>query len=393
MIYDFDRVIDRSNTDCLKYDFRKQRHAPENAIPMWVADMDFPTAEPVVEAIIRQAKAGVYGYTDTRDDYVEILKGWYEKNFGWCPRGEWLIKTPGVVFALAMGVRAFTKPGESVLIQEPVYYPFREVVEDNGRALVGSPLVYEAGRYRMDFANLEKKVREFKVKLILLCSPHNPVGRVWTREELIRVEEIALRYGAVVISDEIHSDFVWDEHRHHVLASLKPEFEENTVICTSPSKTFNLAGLQCSNIFIPNQKLHMRFKEEIAASGYSQPNAVGVAACKAAYSEGEDWLNQVRAYIRENIRFMEEFTDENLPGIRMIRPEGTYLVWMDFRSLGMTEKERRDFMLNKAGLWLDSGSMFGSCGAGFERFNAACPRPVLSRAMHQLKTALETISY
>ena len=390
MQYRFDEIIDRRNTDSLKYDFRKQRHVPETALPMWVADMDFRTAKPVMEAIMEQAGRGVYGYTDTRKDYDEILTRWFEENYGWTPGGSWLVKTPGVVFALAMGVRAFTEPGEAVLIQEPVYYPFREVIIDNGRKMVSSPLLYEGGRYRMDFGDLEEKIRAHEVKLMLLCSPHNPVGRVWTKEELIRLEEIAQRHGVIVISDEIHSDFTWDEHRHYVLASVDPSFEKNTVICTSPSKSFNLAGLQCSNIFVPDPDLRRRFKKEVLASGYSQPNAVGVAACKAAYTKGGEWLDQVRGYIRENIRFMEEYIGKNLPEIQMIRPEGTYLVWVDFRHLGMTESERRDFMLRKAGLWLDSGSMFGAGGEGFERFNAACPRPVLAQALQQLKDALDS---
>lgn len=384
MKFDFDKVVDRRGTNCLKYDFAVEKGKPADVKSFWVADMDFQTAPAVIKRLELAVSHGIFGYSEAKDDYFHSVENWYGNHFGWTVKKSWLVKTPGVVFAQAMAVRAFTKEGGSVLIQQPVYYPFSGVIEDNHRKLVNNPLKNVDGHYEIDFEDFEKKIVEHDVKLFLLCSPHNPVGRVWKEWELKRLGDICLKYGVVVVSDEIHSDFVWQDNRHHVFASLSPAYADITVTCTAPSKTFNIAGLQISNIFISNQKLRKKFRQEISASGYSQVNTMGLVACQAAYEEGQEWLHELKTYIWDNYVFLKEFVEKNIPGISVGVLEGTYLVWLDFRELGLTEQEREDLIVNRAKLWLDSGAMFGSDGEGFERINIACPRSVLQKALEQL---------
>lgn len=391
MRYDFDTVTDRRGTSCLKYDFAKERGKEEDVLPLWVADMDFQTAPGIVERLKKVAEHGIFGYSDGKEDYFRAVFGWYKKQFGWEVKKEWLVKTPGVVFALAMAVKAYTKEGEAVLLQQPVYYPFSEVIGDNDRKLINSPLVLKDGHYEIDFADFEKKIKENDVKLFLLCSPHNPVGRVWKEWELQKIGEICLRHGVVVVSDEIHSDFAWGENRHCVFANLSEAFADIAVTCTAPSKTFNMAGLQISNIFISNVKLRKRFEKEVAAAGYSQVNVMGLAGCQAAYEEGEEWLLQLKEYLTENLAFVRAFLRERLPEIKLIEPEGTYLVWLDFRSLHLKESELEELIVKKARLWLDSGAIFGPDGRGFERINIACPRKILRQALVQLEGAIRTL--
>lgn len=388
MKYDFDTVIDRRGTNSLKYDFAKERGKREDVLPLWVADMDFRTAPEILERLEQVVQHGIFGYSEGKEDYFLAVQHWYKEYFSWETKERWLVKTPGVVFAIAAAIRAFTKEGDGVLLQQPVYYPFRETIADNHRVPVNSPLKQVNGRYEMDFEDLEKKIRENHVKLFLLCSPHNPVGRVWEEWELRKVGEICLRYGVLVVSDEIHSDFTYEGHTHHVFAGLSPEFSEITITCTAPSKTFNLAGLQISNIFIPNATLREAFKKAIAAAGYSQVNLMGLTACQAAYEKERPWLEEVKAYLADNLAFVREYLKEQLPQIRLVEPEGTYLLWLDFRVLGLTENQREDLIVRKARLWLDSGAMFGQDGEGFERINIACPRATLRQALEQLKEAV-----
>ena len=277
-----------------------------------------------------------------------------------------MIYTPGVVFALSAAVRAFTAPGDGVLLQQPVYYPFTEVITDNDRVVVNSSLVSVNGRYQMDLDDFEKKIIDNHVRLFLLCSPHNPVGRVWTKEELLAVGEICKRHDVTIVSDEIHSDFVWDGHTHHVLASLSDDLANRTVVCTAPTKTFNLAGLQISNIVIPNEELRKRFKHAVDQAGYSQGNLMGLEACKAAYTKGGDWYEALKVYLQENISFVREYLSKNLPQLRLIDSEGTYLLWIDCRGLGLSVEALEDLVVHKAGLWLDSGGIFGADGEGFQ---------------------------
>ena len=388
MHYDFDELIERRNTGSLKYDFAARRGMPADILPLWVADMDFRTPPCVIEALIEKSRHGIFGYSESSEAYYKALENWLFTRFDWQIRPEWLVKAPGVVFAICAAIRSLTREGDAVLIQQPVYYPFSESVVTNGRRLVVNELVYADGRYTIDFADFEAKLTENSVKLFILCSPHNPVGRVWTRDELLRLGDICLKHGVLVVSDEIHADFVFPGHRHLVFASLKPEFERITVTCTAPSKTFNLAGLQVSNILVPDPGIRRKMLNEIRSAGYSQLNAMGLAACRAAYEGGAEWLAQLVEYLCGNLDYLRGFLREKLPQVRLVEPEGTYLVWLDFRALGLSDQALDDLIVNRAKLWLDAGPVFGAGGEGFQRINIACPRATLKQALSQLEQAL-----
>lgn len=385
---DFDTVIDRRHTNCLKYDFAKRRGMPENVQPFWVADMDFQISSYIQEAIIKQVEHGIFGYSEVQEEYFSVVQAWMKKHYDWKVDIKWLIKTPGIVFALAMAVKAFTEEGDGILIQQPIYYPFSEVIEDNGRKIVNSTLVLdENGRYQIDFKDFEEKIIQEKIKLFFLCNPHNPGGRVWTKEELKKIGDVCYKHHVIVVSDEIHADFVWNG-KHQVFANLKEEYREMTITCTSPTKTFNIAGLQISNIFIANPKIKHLFRKQVDAAGYSQLNAVGLAACEAAYRDGEEWYTAVYGYIKKNIAYTKEYLLEYIPEVRMMEPDGTYLVWMDFRGLNLSNQELEDLIVKKAGLWLDSGAIFGEAGQGYQRINVACPRVTLTEGLEKLRKAI-----
>ena len=386
---DFDRIIDRKNTRCLKYDFAVKRGMPEDVLPLWVADMDFETSSYIEDALTERVKEGIFGYSDVQTPYFEIIRDWMVRHHDWEPQEKWLIKTPGVVFALAMAVKAYTDPGDKVLLQQPVYYPFSEVITDNGREVVSNDLVLtEEGTYKIDFADFEQKIIANGIKLFLLCSPHNPVGRVWTREELETIGDICVKHGVTVVSDEIHNDFIW-EGTHTVFAGIKKEFADISVTCTSPSKTFNLASMLISNIFIPDQILRRKFRKEMDRAGISQLSVLGLVATEAAYAHGDEWYAAMKNYVRDNIAFARAYVEENLPGVRMIDTQGTYLIWLDFRQTGLTVEELDHKIIYEAGLWLDSGKIFGKTGEGFERINVACPRAVLQEALDRIRGILE----
>ena len=388
MRYDFDRITDRRNTDSLKFDFAVERGKPADVLPLWVADMDFPAPQPVLDRLRALTEHGIFGYSDVKDDYYQIVAGWFERRLSWRPEAEWLVKTPGVVFALAMAVRALTEPGGTVLVQPPVYYPFYEVVRANDRRVVENPLIYRDGRYEIDFAGFEKQLVDSGAKLFLLCSPHNPVGRVWTAAELQEIGRICLKHDVYVVSDEIHCDFALPGHPHCVFTKAAPEMASRAIICTAPSKTFNLAGLQTSNIWIPDANIRARFRREIERSGYSQLNIMGLSACRAAYAEGEEWFEQCSAYIRANLDYLREYLSENLPQLKLVEPEGTYLAWIDCSGLGLAPAQLEDLIVNRAKLWLDSGAIFGESGAQFQRIVLACPRATLRQALDRLNKAI-----
>ena len=390
-MYNFDQIIDRKGTNCEKYDFAVENGKPEGLLPLWVADMDFCVPEEVKESLHRAVDHGIFGYTEAKSDYYEAAAEWFAQHFGWRPQQEWLVRTPGVVFAIATAIRAFTSEGDSVLIQQPVYYPFAGMVQKNKRNLVVNPLVYTHGRYRMDFEDFEQKIVKNKVELFVLCSPHNPVGRVWSREELKQVGDICLRHNVLVVSDEIHCDFTYPGHPHTVFASMGKEFADNSIICTAPSKTFNMAGLQVSNIWIPNGEKKKAFADEMERCGYFSLNQLGIAACEAAYRHGGQWLSELKEYLKGNLDFMREYLEKELPRIRLVEPEGTYLVWLDCSGLGMTCEELEQFIVEKAGLWLDGGDMFGIGGEQFQRVNIACPRSILRQALDRLKAAVDDL--
>lgn len=388
---DFDIIVDRKNTRSLKYDFAVKRGKPENILPLWVADMDFKVSSYITDALNEVNTHGIFGYSEAGDDYFNVLKNWMKKRYDWDVSEKWLIKTPGVVFALAMAIKAYTKENEAVLIQEPVYYPFSEVIRDNNRKLVINNLKQDSdGKYRMDYEDFEKKIVAENVKLFILCNPHNPVGRVWTKEELTIVGDICLKHNVLVVSDEIHADFVF-KYPHTVFTNIKEEYKDIGIVCTSPSKTFNIAGLQVSNIFIADNGLRRKFRSQINATGYSQLNVAGLVACEAAYKNGDIWLDAVIKYIKENADYVEGYLKEKLPKVTMTELEGTYLVWLDFRAYGLSDLELNRRIVHEAGLWLDGGSMFGKAGEGFQRINIACPRSILTEALEKLVTAFSDI--
>ncbi len=385
---DFDTIIDRRNTHSLKYDFAKRKGLPEDVLSFWIADMDFKISSYIQDALTQRVNHGIFGYSEVQDEYFMVIHKWMRKQYDWEVKRSWLVKTPGVVFALAAAVKAFTNPGDAVMIQLPVYYPFSEVIEDNDRVIVSNTLFYgEDNRYHIDFKDFEEKIKREKIKLFILCNPHNPVGRVWTKEELVRLGDICYKYNVIVVSDEIHADFVF-KGKHQVFAHLKKEYEDITITCTSPSKTFNIASLQISNIFITNPKIKKAFRKQINASGYSQLNVMGLIACETAYQYGEEWYHGVFEYIKANITFAKQYIDDNLPGVTMVENEGLYLIWLDFRNTGLGPEQIEELIIHKARLWLDSGKLFGDCGMGFQRINVACPRSVLKEALSRIGNAL-----
>ncbi len=382
--YNFDEVIDRDNTNSVKYDFMAEHNMPADVMPFWVADMDFRTPPAVSEALIERCKHGIFGYTDINNDYFNVVSKWYKNRFDFTVKREWLIVTPGVVFAICAAIRALTKDGDGVLIQRPVYYPFSNVIKDNNRKLVNSPLIYKNGKYEIDFDDFEKKIIENNVKLFLLCNPHNPVGRVWTVEELKKIGVICIKHRVIVIADEIHSDFIFNNNKHINFASLSKHLSDITITCTSPSKTFNLAGLQIANIFIDNESIRKAVYKEIRKTGYGNPNTMGVISAQASYEYGEKWLDDLILYLSDNIDKTKSFIAEKAPMLNVIEPEGTYLLWIDFKKLGLNDKNLNNIIVNKAKLWLDGGTMFGDEGKGFQRINIACPWSKLKNGLDKL---------
>lgn len=385
----FDKKIERKNTNSLKYDFAAEFRHPDDLIPLWVADMDFEVPEAVKEKLKEIAEFGIYGYSDVKEDYKRTVTEWFAGRFGFAAETDWIVPTPGVVFALNLAIRAYTEPGEGILIQPPVYYPFAASIRDNGRCVVENALIYENGRYQMDFQDLEQKITDHQVKMMVLCSPHNPVGRVWSEEELRRLGEICLKHGVLVVSDEIHCDFTYEGHTHTVFAGLSDAIREQSVVFTAPSKTFNLAGLQVSNVFIPNPELRSKFKLERRRTGYDEMNIFAPAACQAAYACGAEWLEELKQYLTGNLNYVRTYLEERIPEIRLVEPEGTYLLWLDCSGLALTDEALERLMVEDAKLWLDKGSMFHGLAGQFERVNIACPKSLLEQAMAQLEAAVK----
>ena len=387
MKYDFDRIVPRRNTNSVKYDFPEIFGKPKDVIPLWVADMDFPAPPEVIERIKEAVDHGIFGYSEAGPAYIQALSRWFAEYFDFQTQADWLIKTPGVVFAVATAIRAFTQTGDPVIIQEPVYHPFKALIEANGRRVINNPLIFKDGRYLMDFEDLEKKLKDSGAGLLILCSPHNPVGRVWDRAELESLSRLCLKHGCLVLADEIHCDFVRTGHKQISWGTLSSDALENSIICTAPSKTFNLAGLQAANIFIPRFDLRDSFREAMGRCGYHGLNTLALTAAQAAYELGRPWLEELKIYLEGNLDYLKKVTSE-LPGVELIEPEGTYLIWLDFRALGLKGPELDELLVKKAGLWLDDGRKFGAAGEGFSRLNSACPRSTLKTAMEKLKRAL-----
>lgn len=390
MIYDFDTPINRYNTNSIKFDHKKQFGQPEDVIPMWVADMDYPVLPDVTEAIIRRANHPVYGYTEGGNEYYQSVMEWMQKRHGYGTKKDWYIITPGVIFALSVAIRAYTEPEDSIMINTPVYRPFFRSIEQNGRKAIKVPLQYDrqdVDRYVMNFTEIEEKILENNVKMFVLCNPHNPVGRVWTKEELMTLGDILKKHGVLLVSDEIHMDFIYSGHKHHVFAGLREDYQEFTITCTSPSKTFNLSGLQIANTIIVNPKLRMKFIREMRKTGYDHPNIFGLEACQAAYEHGADYLDQMVRYLESNKEYAEDYIRSNLPKIKFSPMEGTYLMWLDFQDYGLSKEEISKILMHKAKIWLNQGEIFGEEGSGFQRINIAVPRQQLIHCLEQIKKA------
>lgn len=381
MSYNFDTVVDRHSTGSVKFDLR------HDLLPLWVADMDFPLPDEILNEIKKRVDHGIFGYTMIGPSYWKALDGWCAREYGYHVNSSEWVTVPGVVYSLSVAIRAVTEPSDSVLIEQPVYYPFNQVVKDNGRNLAVAQLCYKDGCYTRDIAAFERAVQENHVKAFILCSPHNPVGRVWKKEELLAVAEICRRYGVTVIADEIHCDFIRPGVKFTSFVTLGDEYKKRLILCTAPSKTFNLAGLQVSNIWIPDPEIRKQFKKANRANGYNEINALGMTAAEACYTLGKPWLTELKAYLEGNIAFVKDFLVENMPSVHLVESEGTYLIWLDFHGTGLSNEEMKDRVEKKAKLWLDHGDMFGHGGQLFERINIACPRSTLEQAMKQLAEA------
>ena len=387
MQYDFDTPIDRTHTWSIKHDFKKENGKADDILPLWVADMDFRSPDSVVEALKKAVDHGIFGYSRADESYFDAVAAWYQKRHHLTLQPEWMTCTPGIVFALSIAVRAFTQEGDAVLIQPPVYHPFSRAILRNKRTLVENPLVLKDGHYEMDLEELEQKVLDEHVKLMILCNPHNPVGRVWTREELTALADICLRHHVYVISDEIHGDFVWQGHEQTPYASISEEACLHSMMCTAPSKTFNLAGMATSNLFIPDPEMRRKFRSELLDVGQENMNRLGLFACRAAYGGGGEWLDQLIGYLAGNLALVRDFCKNRVPQIQLVEPEGTYLAWLDCRELGMTDDELMAFFSNEAKVWLDPGTHSGEQGSGFMRFNLGSSRSVIAQALDQIEAA------
>ena len=388
MDYNFNTVIDRHGTNAIKTDLAERRGKPADVLSLWVADMDFPTSPAILEAIHQKVDHGIFGYSCLDDSFFDALKNWMQTEHNFSPERHDLVTTPGVVFGVSCAIKAFTKEGEAVIIQTPVYYPFKNMIELNNRKLVTSSLYEKDGKYLIDYEDFERKIIENNVKLFILCSPHNPVGRVWTKAELQKLSEICIRNNVIVFADEIHNDFIYEPNQHTVFSTLSPEAAENSVVSMSVSKTFNLAGLQFSTNFIKNPVLRKKFRDEKDKTGYDEPSLIGLTAAKAAYLNGKPWLLDLRKHLIENINFTREFLAKNMPKVRLIEPEGTFLLWLDFSKLGLSDAEIDDLIVQKAKVWLDRGTMFGPEGEFYQRINVATPRPLLEEALTRISKAL-----
>ena len=385
--YNFDEVIDRKNTNSLKWDYAKRRGKPEDVIPLWVADMDFKAPKEVIDALIAKASHGIFGYSEPMDDYFDALANWVINHYYWNPEKRKFVLTYGVVGGICTLINVITNEGDGILINQPVYYPFMESIIENKRKLVTSNLVYKDYKYEIDFIDLENKIKNENVKLYLLCNPHNPVGRVWKKEELQKISDICKKYHVFVLSDEIHADFIYKNYKFTSFESV--DDLDYAAIATAPSKTFNLAGLHNANIYIKYDSIRRRFRHELNKEGYSQSNIMGIISCQAAYQYGSDYHKELLEYLENNLDFVRNYLNNKINKIKLIEPEGTYLIWLDCSGLGLSDKDLNNLILNKAKLWIDEGNIFGKSGENFIRINIATQKSLLNKALDNLYEALK----
>jgi cystathionine beta-lyase len=392
MVYDFDTVINRLPTSSLKWSYLKRISGMEDILPLWIADMDFASPPEIVEAMKERVAHPLYGYTLGSDGYYDELIKWMERRHGWSGiQRDWICYAPGVVSGFNFAIQAYSHPGDKIVIQPPVYYVMKIAISNNGRQMVENPLKLVKGRYVMDYEDLEKKI-DGRTKMIILCSPHNPVGRVWKRSELEQLVEVCERKDIIIVSDEIHMDLVLGKTNHTCISTISEEAMQRTVTLLAPSKTFNLAGLANSNAIIPNKKLRGAFSNVAESHGVHFPNIFGMVAQEAAYAKGEAWLGELLVYLRGNLKYLEEFIKEKIPGLKVYPLEGTFLAWVDCSSLGMDDAALKEFMMKKAKLWFDEGTMFGSGGSMFMRINIGCPRSILKQALERLEKAVKKLT-
>jgi len=389
--YDFDRVIDRTASESLKWVYPRKVLKIEDAIPLWVADMDFEAPPAVVEALTRRAAHGIYGYPLVPPSFWKALAGWMKTRHDWEVQKSWLAMTPGVVPAINYCVRAFTRPGDGVIIQTPVYRPFYSAIEANGRRLLRNPLRFDGRRFAMDIDDLERRAAD-GARLIILCSPHNPAGRVWLRDELEALGRVAAARDLTVVSDEIHADLVYSGHRHIPFATLGPELADRTITCVAPSKTFNIPGLSTAAVIASNPRLLETFEAEAERCGFELGQVFGIVGFEAAYAHGADWLDELLSYLEKNIAVMDEFFGKHLPGIKLVRPDGTALALLDCRGLGLDPEGLNDFFLKQAHVYFNDGRMFGRELEGFVRINFGCPRSVLLQALERIERAVSALA-
>jgi cystathionine beta-lyase len=385
--YNFDEIINRSGTNAIKYDWKKEVFGKEDIIPMWVADMDFKTPGFIMEAIRQRANHEILGYTTRSAGFFQAIIDWFKRRQNWTIDASWIVFSPGIVPALSFAVRTFTSRGDKVIIQSPVYRPFSTVITGNQREILNNPLKLQKGRYFMDFDNLREQI-DAKVKLILISHPHNPVGRVWTPAELSELADICLEHNITIISDEIHSDIIMPGHKHVPLAAISHALSEITVTCIAPSKTFNIAGLSTSVVVIPDKNKRDMFSREIDTAHLWLGNIFGNVALEAAYRNGDEWVNKLIIYISENFKFLDSYLKQYIPEIKLIRPDATYLAWLDMHELNMDDKGLKEFMIQKAGIGCNDGVSFGTGGEGFMRMNIGCPREMLQKALEKLNRAV-----
>ena len=387
MNYNFDEIISRENTASLKYDLRKEIFGVSDVIPMWVADMDFKTPDFIIGALRTRLEHEILGYTFRPESFYMSVINWLKKRHGWEVQKDWITFSPGVVPALNLAVLAFTNPGDKIIVQRPVYFPFFPAIESHGRVLVNNPLKYSENSYTIDFDDLEQKADD-GVKMIMLCSPHNPTGNIWNRKDLEKIVKICLERELIILSDEIHSDLVYKNYSHFPTAMISPEASDITVTCIAPSKTFNLAGLSTSVVIASNSQLKNRYNKMLEEFHVGGGNIFGFTALESAYNRGEEWLTQLMDYLQGNLEFLIKFLESEIPQIKPVIPHATYMVWLDCTNLGMNEKELKRFMISEAGLGLSDGVLFGPEGKGFQRINIGSPRKILQNALINLKKAV-----
>lgn len=390
MKFNFDKIIDRSNNFSAKWSEMDKIFGTNALLPMWVADMDFLTAPCIMDALKDRLEQGIFGYTTRPYSYNESIVNWLDNRFSWKIKQEWLMFSPAVITSISLLIQNLTQKNDKIMIQEPVYSPFHSIVKSNERDLVISPLVkLDDGSYVMDYEDIEAKIKD--VKIFILCNPHNPVGRVWTREELTRLGEICLKHNVLVISDEIHSDIILKNHKHTPFASISKEIEENTITCMAPTKTFNLAGLQSSFLVIPNPSHYEVMDKAFSRLDIKRNNAFSLVATEAAYNYGEDWLDELLKYIEDNIDFAIEYIKTNIPQLKVKKPEGTYLLWVDFNNLNVDEKDLKNALISKGRVALSDGSSFGIGGDGYYRINLSCPRSMVLECLKRIEFAINSL--